>query len=80
MCIRDRLTVEGDAALPGSMRDAVTILCVHAQIVPERVQAQTDQISVSGQVNFHVLYTQGDLTRIQAVETGCDFSDQVCLF
>ena len=67
--------VEGDAALPGSMRDAVTVLGVSAQAVIERAQAQADQISVSGQVSFHVLYTQGDLTRVQVLETGSDFSD-----
>ena len=69
--------VEGDAALPGSMRDAVTVLAVHAQAAVERVQAQTDQISVSGRVSFHVLYTQGDLTRIQVLEAGSDFTDQL---
>ena len=67
--------VEGDAALPGSMRDAVTVLGVSAQAVIERAQVQADQISVSGQVSFHVLYTQGDLTRVQVLETGSDFSD-----
>lgn len=69
--------VEGDAALPGSMRDAVNVLAVHAQAAAERVQAQSDQIGVNGRVNFHVLYTQGDLTRIQVLETGCDFSDVI---
>lgn len=67
--------VEGDAALPGSMRDAVTVLGVHAQVMVDRAQAQSDQIGVSGQVSFHVLYTQGDLTRVQVMETGSDFSD-----
>lgn len=67
--------VEGDAALPGSMRDAVTVLAVHAQVVVDRAQAQSDQIGVNGQVSFHVLYTQGDLTRVQVLETGSDFSD-----
>lgn len=67
--------VEGDAALPGSMRDAVTVLAVHAQVTIDRVQAQSEQIGVSGRVGFHVLYTQGDLTRVQVLETGSDFSD-----
>lgn len=69
----EQVIIEGEAALPGSMRDAVTVLSVQAQAHIQDIQAGVDDASVSGQVCFQVLYTQGDLTRIRALETTCSF-------
>lgn len=70
----EQVTIEGEAMLPGSMRDAVTVLSVQARVHMTGVQAATDRIAIRGRVGFSVLYTQGDLTRIRVIETTCDFT------
>ncbi len=70
----EQVTIEGEAALPGSMRDAVTVLSVQAQAHLTGAQAGSGEAAVRGRVCFQVLYTQGDLTRVRALETSCDFA------
>ncbi len=72
--LSEQVTIEGEAMLPGSMRDAVTVLSVQAQAHLSGTQSATDRIGVRGRVAFQVLYTQGDLTRIRVMETTCDFT------
>lgn len=69
----EQVTIEGEATLPGSMRDAVTVLSVQAQAHLTGAQAGRDEAGVRGRVCFQVLYTQGDLTRVRSLETSCDF-------
>ena len=69
----EQIIIEGEAALPGSMRDAVTVLSVQAQAHIREMQAGADEAAVRGKACFQVLYTQGDLTRLRALETTCDF-------
>lgn len=71
--IRLQAIVDGEAALPGSLRDAATVLSVQARAVPGAGETQGDKVVLSGQVLFDVLYAQGDLTRVQCIETACDF-------
>ena len=73
----EQIGVEGEATLPGSMRDAVTVLSVQAQAHMESVQAGEGKAILRGQVCFQTLYTQGDLTRIRTMETTCDFEHTV---
>ena len=73
----EQVSVEGEATLPGSMRDAVTVLSVQAQTHMESVQAGEDNAILRGRVCFQALYTQGDLTRIRTMETTCDFEHVV---
>lgn len=70
----EQVTIEGEATLPGSMRDAVTVLSVQAQTHLSDAQAGNGEVGVRGRVCFQVLYTQGDLTRVRALETSCDFT------
>lgn len=70
----EQVTIEGEATLPGSMRDAVTVLSVQAQAHLNGAQAGAGEAAVRGRVCFQVLYTQGDLTRVRALETSCDFT------
>ncbi|MGN0772615.1 MAG: DUF3794 domain-containing protein [Candidatus Ventricola sp.] len=70
----EQVTIEGEATLPGSMRDAVTVLSVQAQTHLNDAQAGNGEAGVRGRVCFQVLYTQGDLTRVRALETSCDFT------
>lgn len=69
----EQVSIEGEATLPGSMRDAVTVLSVQAQVCLNGAQAGAGEAAVRGRVSFQVLYTQGDLTKIRALETTCDF-------
>lgn len=69
----EQVTIEGEATLPGSMRDAVTVLSVQARAHLTDAQAGSSEAGVRGRVCFQVLYTQGDLTRIRTLETSCDF-------
>ncbi len=73
----EQAVVEGEVALPGSMRDAARILHTDAQIIVGNVETLADRLALDGQVVFHVLYTQGDPTRVQTLEAACDFSHQM---
>ena len=75
----EQVTIEGEATLPGSMRDAVTVLSVQAQAHLTGAQAIRDEAGLRGRVNFQVLYTQGDLTRVRTLETSCDFVHALAL-
>ena len=74
---REQVSVEGEATLPGSMRDAVTVLSVQAQAYLEKAEAVAGGVMFKGHVSFQALYTQGDLTRIRAMETACDFEHSI---
>ena len=74
---REQVSVEGEATLPGSMRDAVTVLSVQAQAYLEKAEAVAGGVLLKGHVSFQALYTQGDLTRIRAMETTCDFEHSI---
>ena len=73
----EQVGVEGEATLPGSMRDAVTVLSVQAQAYLEDARATAGGMTLRGHVSFQALYTQGDLTRIRAMETTCDFEHSI---
>ena len=75
----EQVTIEGEATLPGSMRDAVTVLSVQARAHIADVQAGMNEVGVRGRVCFQVLYTQGDLTRIRTMETSCAFEHTIPL-
>ena len=73
----EQVSVEGEATLPGSMRDAVTVLSVQAQAYLEDARTTAGGMTLRGHVSFQALYTQGDLTRIRAMETTCDFEHSI---
>ena len=75
--VAEQVTIEGEATLPGSMRDAVTVLSVQAHAYLDGTQAGNGEVGVRGSVCFQVLYTQGDLTRIRALETTCSFTHRI---
>ena len=75
----EQVIIEGEAALPGSMRDAVTVLSVQAQVNLSDSQAGMGEAGLRGRVRFQVLYTQGDLTRVRSLDTTCDFERSVKL-
>ncbi len=69
--------VEGEVALPGGLREETVILSAQAMAVAEKSLPQTGRTDVDGKVIFHVLYTQGDPTRINTLEAAADFSQSI---
>jgi len=69
--------VEGEVALPGGLREETVILSAQAMAVVEKVTVQSGRADVDGKVIFHVLYTQGDPTRINTLEAAADFSQTI---
>ena len=75
----EQVTIEGDAMLPGSMRDAVTVLAVLARAHLTGVTPGNGEATLRGRVNFRLLYSQGDLTRIRSLETSCSFEHRAVI-
>ena len=71
---RTRATVEGEVTLPGGLREETRVLNAHSMAVVEGAEALTDRVSVSGRVVFHVLYTQGDPSKVNVIEAAADFT------
>lgn len=69
-----RAVVEGNVTLPGGLREAAKLLARNAVVSIQRVEPMQDRAGVSGRVTFHVLYTQGDPRRVQALAAAADFT------
>ena len=66
--------VEGEVALPGGLREETHVLSTEAMAVLDRSLAENGRVTADGKVTFHVLYTQGDPTHVNALEATADFS------
>ena len=66
--------VEGEITLPGGLREEARVLSAGGMAVVEGLEAQQDQVLVSGRVVFHALYTQGDPDKLQSIEASADFT------
>jgi len=66
--------VEGEVTLPGGLREETHVLSAQAMAVVEGTEAMQDRATVSGRVVFHVLYTQGDPKKVNAMEAAADFT------
>lgn len=66
--------VEGEITLPGGLREEARVLYAGASACVERVEALTDRLSAAGRVAFRTLYTQGDPSRVCAMEATADFT------
>ena len=67
-------TVEGEVALPGGLREETRVLCAEAMAALERASVENGRVQADGKVTFHILYTQGDPTRVSALEASADFT------
>lgn len=72
--VPQQMVVEAEVVLPGGLRDEVRVLYTDAQAVPQVCEASGGRATVSGRVDFRVLYAQGDLTRVKVAEVSKDFS------
>ena len=66
--------VEGEVALPGGLREETRVLASEAMAVLDRSTVENGRVQLDGKVTFHVLYTQGDPTRVSALEASADFT------
>ena len=71
------VNVEGDVALPGSLRETTNILYAGAMAVVESAEAMQERVSMAGRVIFRVLYTKGEGGKVDAIEVTANFS-HVC--
>lgn len=66
--------VEGEITLPGGLREEARVLQVSGLAVMTGAECLQDRVNMDGKVIFHVLYTQGDPSKVQAIEATADFS------
>ena len=66
--------VEGEVALPGGLREETVVLTSDAMAVLTRSTAENGRVTADGTVTFHILYTQGDPTKVNTLEASADFS------
>ena len=66
--------VEGEVALPGGLREETHVLDASAMAVLDMSRVDNGRVTADGKVTFHVLYTQGDPTRVNALEATADFT------
>lgn len=65
--------VTGEVTLPGGLREETRVLAATASVSAESAEANAGRVNVRGRTVFHVLYTQGDPTKINAIEASADF-------
>lgn len=71
--------VEGEVALPGGLREETHILLSQAMASLDKCAPDSGRVSAEGKVTFHVLYTQGDPTKVSALEASAEFSHPIDL-
>ena len=74
-----QVAVEAEVALPGGLREEARVYYADATVAVNGGEASGSRISADGRVTFHVLYAQGDLSKISSLETNADFSHSLPL-
>lgn len=74
-----QFTVEAEAVLPGGLREEAQVYYADAEAVALGGELTGNRITADGKVNFHVLYAQGDMKKVQALEASADFSQTLPL-
>lgn len=74
-----QITVEAEAALPGGLREEARVYYADAAAQVNGGEAAGNRVMTDGRVTFHVLYAQGDLSHVSALETSADFSQTLPL-
>ncbi|MBE5782015.1 MAG: LysM peptidoglycan-binding domain-containing protein [Clostridiales bacterium] len=69
-----QVAVEAEVTLPGGLREEARVYYADAVATVNGGEAAGSRISADGRVTFHVLYAQGDLSHVKALETAADFS------
>ncbi len=74
-----QVTVEAEVALPGGLREEARVYYTDATVQVNGGELAGSRITADGRVNFHVLYAQGDLAHVNALEASADFSQAMPL-
>ncbi len=72
-------TVETEVALPGGLREEARVYYADASAAVNGGELAGSRVTADGRVTFHVLYAQGDLTQVKALEASADFSQAMPL-
>ncbi len=65
--------VEAEVALPGGLREEARVYYADATASVSGGELTGSRVMTDGKVMFHVLYAQGDLSKIASLETSADF-------
>ncbi len=71
--------VETEVALPGGLREEAKVYFADAIVSVNGCEATGARVSTDGRVTFRVLYAQGDLSHVKALEASADFSQSLPL-
>lgn len=74
-----QVTVEAEVALPGGLREEARVYFADGTVWVTGGEMTGSRATAEGRVTFHVLYAQGDLSKVTALETGADFSQTLPL-
>ena len=69
-----QVTVETEVALPGGLREEARVYYADACAAVNGGEMAGGRMTADGRVTFHVLYAQGDLAHVHALEATADFS------
>lgn len=71
--------VEAEVALPGGLREEARVYFADASVSVNGGEISGSRVTAEGRVTFHVLYAQGDLAKVAAMETATDFTQALPL-
>ena len=74
-----QVSVEAEVALPGGLREEARVYYADASAAVNGGELTGSRVTADGRVTFHVLYAQGDLSRVEAMEASADFSQAMPL-
>ncbi len=74
-----QVSVETEVALPGGLREEARVYFADATAVVNGGELTGSRATADGRVTFHVLYGQGDLANVRALEAAADFSQALPL-
>ncbi len=72
-------TVEAEVALPGGLREEARVYYADGTVQMNGGELAGSRVTADGRVTFHVLYAQGDLARVNALEAAADFTQAMPL-
>ena len=71
--------VETEVTMPGGLREEARVYYADAAAVVNGGEIVGGRVTTEGRVTFHVLYAQGDLSKVRVLETAADFSQALPL-
>lgn len=74
-----QVSVETEVALPGGLREEARVYYADAAAAVNGGELTGSRATADGRVTFHVLYGQGDLSNVRALEATADFSQALPL-